>query len=70
MDPFFFLQVPLASGSITACLNTKSTKFLKTEAKCLLGNDQNLRFFVYLLLWLVLKEIILFVFTSHAFSVF
>lgn len=41
MDLFFFLKLPLASGSITSCLDTESTKLLKTEVQYLLDNDQN-----------------------------
>lgn len=59
MGSLFFLKVLLASGYIAACLDIESTELLKTEAKCLLDNDQNLlRLLVFLLLWLDLNEII------------
>lgn len=59
MDSLFFLKVLLASGYIAAHLDIESTELLKTEAKCLLDNDQNLlRLLVFLLLWLDLNEII------------
>jgi len=69
MGSLLFLKFMLASGYIASCLDIQSTKLLKTKAKCLLDNDQNLlRLLVFLLFWSDLNEIIWFVFTSYVVS--